>query len=89
MRNCRERGLCAIFLGVGIILAKILPMSVIVFVSALADHSAWTDLDAKTLRLGGTLYEDCDSACTENAGWFTEKSIPNSVRKGSIAGCGT
>lgn len=36
MRNCRERGLCAIFLGVGIILAKILPMSVIVFVSALA-----------------------------------------------------
>lgn len=36
LRNCRERGLCAIFLGVGIILAKILPMSVIVFVSALA-----------------------------------------------------
>ena len=35
MRNCRERGLCAIFLGVGIILAKVLPLGVIVFVSAL------------------------------------------------------
>ena len=35
LRKCRERGLCAIFLGVGLILAKVVPIGVIVFVSAL------------------------------------------------------
>ena len=36
LRSCRERGLCAISLGIGIILAMVLPIGVIMFVSALA-----------------------------------------------------
>lgn len=36
LRNCKKRGLCAISIGVGILLAMVLPISVIIFVSALA-----------------------------------------------------
>lgn len=35
MRGCRERGLCAISAGVGILIAMVLPVGVIMFVSAL------------------------------------------------------
>ncbi len=36
LRSCRGRGLCAISLGIGILLAMVLPIGVIMFVSALA-----------------------------------------------------
>ena len=34
--NCKNRGLCMISLGVGILLSMVLPVGVIIFVSALA-----------------------------------------------------
>lgn len=34
--RCRKGGLCLIFLGVGILLAQILPVGVIIFVSSVA-----------------------------------------------------
>lgn len=34
--RCRNSGLCLIFLGLGILLALVLPVSVIIFVSSLA-----------------------------------------------------
>ena len=33
--NCRERGLCFISLGVGLLVAMVLPIGVIMFLSAL------------------------------------------------------
>ena len=33
--NCRERGLCVISLGVGLLVAMVLPIGVIMFLSAL------------------------------------------------------
>ena len=33
--NCRERGLCAISFGVGLLVAMVLPIGVIMFLSAL------------------------------------------------------
>lgn len=36
LRGCRERGLCAISLGIGLLLAMVLPIGVIMFVSAFA-----------------------------------------------------
>ncbi len=34
-RNCRTRGLCAIALGIGILLALVLPVNFIIFVTGL------------------------------------------------------
>jgi hypothetical protein len=35
LRGCRERGICAISVGAGILIAMVLPVGVIMFVSAL------------------------------------------------------
>lgn len=35
-RNCKPKGLCAISLGIGILLSMVLPTGVIIFVGAVA-----------------------------------------------------